>query len=302
MKQNTKTAALFSIAALATAVFTAGFLSCASLGDVVKEPKITFSSVDITAVNFEGISLLAKVRIENPNRIEIPFPQTHWELFVDRNSFVRGTIDNGRPIAARQATVVDVPFSLTYAGLFGTFNSLREADETEYRIQLGAEFDIPVLGKKRVDTGHTGRIPILKLPGITLQGIRLKNAARADLANPAVIARLGKLDFEVTLEVENRNAFPITIKQFEYDFRVNNTPWTAGTIARPPRLPRRGRAVIPLSVTLNSTRVASSLARMIAGGTLLDYQCSGGIALSGDLPGFADVLLPINLGGTVSVQ
>ena len=49
--------------------------TCESLPGVVSEPAISFDSVSLTGLDFNGIDMIALVRVKNDNAFSIPFPQ-----------------------------------------------------------------------------------------------------------------------------------------------------------------------------------------------------------------------------------
>jgi LEA14-like dessication related protein len=187
------------------------FSSCATVETILQEPVVSLHSVDITSITFNGTQLLCKVQIENPNPFDIPFPEVGWEFFINANSFVNGVIRNNQRLRARDTTLVEVPVNLDYLNIFNTFSSLRDRNNADYKVALAVKFAIPVLGDKVWNLEHVGNIPMLQIPRVNSPSMRI---VRTDLT---------MVEFAVTVNVENPNAFQLPAPKINFDYRVNNT-------------------------------------------------------------------------------
>ena len=280
----------------ALAVLAALVLSCASLSKIISEPKISFDSVKFTGLNFTGINMLAKVKIQNDNPISIPFPEINWKLFVIDNSFLDGVIKNNNKIAANASTMVDVPFTINYEGLYKTISGLISSDEAPFRLDLAALFNIPVLGTKTLNTSFNGSIPLLKAPAISFSGVKFTTVS------------LSKVEFVLTWLVDNKNAFAVSLDKLDYNFTVNNTSWSRGAAERV-SLPARRATSVPITVSISSLSMVKDIFTMAAGGKSANYVCSGEAALTPlltqNFPGLEDVAalhLPFNYSGTAKLK
>jgi LEA14-like dessication related protein len=259
--------------------------ACASLGSVFREPSLSLTSVEITGLDFRGADLVCHVDVENPNPFTIPFPRIDWEFFVNANSFVSGAAGGDEPLRARQHTAVEVPVSVTWEGLYNTFQSLRDTGDAEYRIDLAATFDIPVIGGKTWNLSHSGRIPLPKIPAVAFRGIRVKTLS------------LSGIEFELSLEVENSNGFAMKVEELAYRFTVNNTPWVQGGIPPGTLLEAGKKTVVPVTFTLNALSMVTEITGIITRGTEVTYDCGGGMKLAGDFPGLGILDLPFGFSG-----
>jgi LEA14-like dessication related protein len=140
------------------------FISCQSFNSIIKDPKASFKSVDIAGVNLRGVDLIARVNIENPNGFSIPMPDIDWELFINKNSFTQGLVKNdNKTIAKNGITTIDVPISVNYEKLYGTFTSLLNKlgqKETTYDLAMKLNFAIPVIENIVYRLDYTGVLPL----------------------------------------------------------------------------------------------------------------------------------------------
>jgi LEA14-like dessication related protein len=278
------------VLAAAALVCALALTTCQTLGAVFKEPRFSLHSMNLTGISFTGLDLLCKVNVENPNPIDIPFPEINWELFVNTNSFIKGIIKNNNAIKSRNTTVVDIPLRMTYAELVNAVRSLRDAKEADYLISLGAKFNLPVLGGKIFHLKHEGTFPVLKVPSLSFRGINVQNIS------------VNRLDFELNWEVENRNSFALDVKELAYGFAVNNSRWASGTVPGAPRVPPDTKVLIPLRFSINTLTMVKDITEIIARGTDVAYACGGNLNLGGGLPLLGDLKIPFNFTGTTKLR
>jgi LEA14-like dessication related protein len=210
--------------------------ACASLSSLFKEPALSLKSVDIAGIDFTGADLVCHVNVDNPNSFTIPFPRIDWEFFINANSFVSGAVSNSESIKARQTTVVDVPVSVTWEGLYNTFRSLRDTEEADFRVDMAATFDIPVIGDKTWNFTAGGKLPVLRPPKISAPSFRI-----------------GAIDFSgvelvFSVKVENPNKFDLPFPEMEYSYAVNKNSFVKSSVAGAAVL--AAASVTPVDITL----------------------------------------------------
>jgi LEA14-like dessication related protein len=264
-----------------------GFSTCQSLGlgSVIREPVFAVSSVDLAAITFTGVDMIGKVMVNNPNAFSIPFPELDWELFINTNSFIKGTIKNDTVIAAQNITTVDVPINVSYEGIYNSFRSIKNTQEAVYVFAMDAKFTIPILGERTYHFEVPGELPLVKVPVIEFKGISLKALT------------IQKAELELVWEVENQNNFSLTIDEFNFELAVNQSPWAKGNVQNSPVVRGKGKVLIPLTVSLNSLNMLREITNITIRRSDFTYTCNGAMGFSGDLPGLRGISLPYNFNG-----
>ena len=263
--------------------------TCQTLSSVFREPVLSLHSVELANINFTSVTVLCKVNVENPNAITVPFPDIDWEFYINANSFIRGKIDAGQSIRARSTTVVDVPVSIDYPGIYNTFSSLKNSNQADYKIALAFKFALPIIGDKVWNFEHEGNFPLPKVPSISFKGISLKNLS------------LTKIDFDIVWEIENNNIFAMSVKDLSYNLTVNNTRWTDGRVNNSPQIAAGRKTEIPLTISINALSMVRDITEIITRGTNVAYQCGGNVSLGADLPGL-DFNTPFNFSGSTRLR
>ena len=203
---------------LSSIVITVCICSCASLG-IIQEPRVSIRSVDLANISIEGIDMVCRLNVENPNLFDIPFPEIDWKLFINSNSFINGILKNNTKLGSNRTVTIDVPFSVTFAGLYGTFASLLESSEAAYQIALGIKFPLPVIEEKTFNLDFSGNIPLFKFPDIQLGSL---NTAKIDFTG---------VEQELVINITNPNSFPIPFPEFDWVYAIQGSPLLRGGIA-----------------------------------------------------------------------
>jgi LEA14-like dessication related protein len=266
------------------------FTNCQSLRDLVQEPKVSLNRVDIARISLSGVDLVVRLDVENPNAISIPLPKIDWELFINTASFVRGSVKENQTIRGREKTTLDIPVSVTYDGLYNSIRSLVDLKEAAYEIALDVSFPLPIIADKVYHLDFAGVIPLLRRPDISFQGITRRSGG------------LGSMEFTLNWEVDNSNSFGFDIREFNYNFSVNNSQWAQGRIDNPPKIRANGKTVIPLTISISALSIVTELAGIISRGSPVTYSCTGNMSLSGELPGLDRLELPLNLQGNTQIR
>ncbi|MDR1239111.1 MAG: LEA type 2 family protein [Treponema sp.] len=256
----------------------------------MREPALSIHSVEVAGISFTGVNLLCRVNVENPNPFDVPVPELEWELFVQDHSFAAGTVKSAGPVKARKTSVVEIPVNLSYEGLYNSAASLGNAGEAAYRIALGAKIPLPVFGDQVWRLEHSGALPLVRMPSLGFRGISVKNIS------------LDRLEFELTWEIENNNAFALNLKGLDYVLMVNNSQWGAARMPGELVLEPGKKTAASLSLSISALNMVREITGLIARGADLVFACSGAARLGGGLPGLDDIEIPFNFNGTAKLR
>jgi len=273
-----------TIAVLYTALT---FTTCQSLKGAFQEPKVSIQSVDFANININGVNLLCKVAVQNPNAFEIPFPQTDWQVFIRANSFTSGTFKKDSKIKARNTTIVEVPVNISYMDVLNNFKSLKGSQNTGYKVALAVNFLFPVVGEKIYNLEYEGVLPLPQLPRFNKSVVTVE---KRDLT---------RIELLVTVNVENPNVFELPSPKIIYDYVLNRNSFIKGVVENRGPLP-------PSSTTPVSFRMVVTLADLIRSfaslalakevTSLLNLSCDLGI------PFFSGELFKLDIPGILQLR
>ena len=174
-------------------------------------PAVSFVSSELADISYNGVQLLSKVQIENPNGIEIPFPKIVWKIFLDGNFFIDGIIENNQHIKPRETTIVEVPVTLNYLEVFDSFGTLKGKSQVDCKITLAVNFPIPVIGDETWNFEHEGNIPLLQEAMFTSP---IMEVLKVDATT---------VELYVSVNVENPNVFELPEPRLNFDYKVYDT-------------------------------------------------------------------------------
>ena len=193
------------------------FSACKTINAVLQEPIVSLHSVEMAKIDFNGAELLCKIQIDNPNPINIPFPEIGWELFLNNNSFINGVFKNNQRIKAQGTTLIDVPVRFNHIDVFKTFQSLMGNKQSAYKIALNPKITLPVIGDKTWHFEHSGNIPLLQILTLRAPSMRVESMD------------LTKAEILVTANVDNPNSFDFPPVKISYDYMVNRNSFIKGS-------------------------------------------------------------------------
>jgi len=261
--------------------------ACETLISALDEPIVSLHSVELTGVNFNGAQLLCKVQIENPNGFDIPFPEIGWELFLNANSLINGTIRNNQRLRARNTTIVEVPVRVEYLEAFNAITSLKGRNAANYKVALAVKFPIPVIGDKVWRLEHEGSLPLPQIPRLTAPAIRFE---RMDLSGTTVV---------FTVNVQNPNPFELPSPRINFDFQVNRTSVVNSTTTADPLRPN---STTPVSMRF--TVYQADLVRVLAANLLTagSIACNLNVSFDFGIPAFGSDPVTLQVPGTLPLR
>jgi LEA14-like dessication related protein len=155
-------------------------------------------------------------------------------------------------------------------------------------VSCGLSFDLPVAGRTRIPVRHTGSLPLVKLPRVTLNGLRVKDLS------------LMGATVEIVLGVDNPNAFDLALKRVDYALDINGASWATGRTQRTDSVARKQRGELRIPVTLDFLRIGSGIYDIVSGSSQVSYKLSGSLDVGTSLPLLRQAIVPIS--GTGSIR
>lgn len=277
-------------------LFLSAFLvtvSCSTLRDAadVREPNVSFQSMSIDRITFEGVTLLFDFEVDNPNRFGVSAEQYNYEFFINDRSFITGVQEDPLQIGRESSHTIQVPVALTFSEVYETFGSMARQDSMSYALSAEVEFDMPVIGRRKVPVQATGEIPVPKMPRITVGDFNVNEIS------------LNGADVEVEFNVMNPNPFSITFANAAYELTVNGREWVDTTLGETVRVEGSERRTIKIPIRLNSSQLGSAMFDIMSGNTTFNYDLKGSADITADLEGFRGwQTFPFDLSGRYTMD
>jgi LEA14-like dessication related protein len=274
-------------AAAAVVLMLTGCSSLGPLAAVIRPPAVRVAAVEITGASFEGLTLRFDLEVTNPNGVGIQLAGLDYDLQIDGSSFLKGETDQPLAIAPRGRSTLPLPLQLRFDELLRSLGSLADREESSYRLEAGLSFQLPVLGRVRVPVRREGTVPVIRLPRIAVQSLRLRNLS------------LQRASLTLGLQIENPNGFLLSLEALEYRFRVAGQDWASGATRGGLRIADRATGLLELPLELDFAAVGQSVYRVLVGSAPLRYGFSGAVSFATSLPLLPAATLPVNLEGEI---
>ena len=151
--------------ALALLVFGLG---CSSIGSL--EPmEVTLTDLEVTEVTVFETSLLAKLRITNPNPDSITIDGASFKLYIEDKKVGTGTTKESFALDRLDSSVIDVRFHINNASALLRLKEIFEDNEFSYGVR-GALFTEGAFGTKKIRIEKTGRLDLKNVNPIEIKG------------------------------------------------------------------------------------------------------------------------------------
>jgi LEA14-like dessication related protein len=137
-----------------TAAVTAAALAVSACSGAVRRPEIELEGVTLGSVGFSGGTLVANIRVHNPNRFTLRAQNLRYQLFLRKNAaatadsawtrFADGVYPDTLTVHAGQTRTFGIPISFSFGQLAGAGRSLMDYGRVDYRAEGTVDVRTPV--------------------------------------------------------------------------------------------------------------------------------------------------------------
>ncbi|MBO6793799.1 MAG: LEA type 2 family protein [Balneolaceae bacterium] len=265
--------------------------SCNTLKEIVsaEKPQLSVQDFKIDQLSLSNIDLLFDIKIDNPNPLSVSINNYDYSLVIADQQFVSGTQSLQTTVAASSSNIVQIPVSFGYQELYDTFKQISDQEETEFTFEGMIAVDVPILGLLEIPYSQTGKLPVVKRPGIRVSKMRVKSISISKIA----------LDFD--FEIENPNAFDIELSNFSYDLAINRLDAITGSISEQVGIGSKSSNTITIPLEINVLQAGMGFYRAISNKEPIDVNFSGSTTLGTDLPYFKASTFNFDRSGSVDL-
>jgi len=125
-------------------------------------PRIRTPSMRMENANTTRAEIIVTINVENPNPFELPMPRIEYDYQLNKNSFIKGNLENEGVLAANKTTPVTFKLVVTYADLFRSFTSLLNSFQVNSLLVITCDFGLPSLGSEPQRFEVSGTLPVLR--------------------------------------------------------------------------------------------------------------------------------------------
>ncbi len=271
---------------LSLVLLLAAASGCAGLKDLAraafKEPKLTFRSASLDALDLEGATVGFRFDLENPNGFGVDLARVGYGIDAEGTRVASGELPGGLAVPANGTSPVTFPVRVRFADVPGIVSLLGAGrDDVAYRLSGVVGVKTPV-GVIDVPLSHEGRLKLPDLPRFAIEGISVRSVS------------LSSVGVDVRVRVRNPNGFPIPAGKIDYALAIGGAPVAKAEGARLAPVASGATSVVDIPVRIDLASAGRAATDLVRGGEL-----------QVDLTGAADVAglpVPLELHGRVPAR
>ena len=271
------------------AVTLFAFPGCAGFEGLIQEPEARIASVDFIRIDFESVSLVVNVEIDNPNPLGLSLSAYDYGLEAWDSTVIEGRRDDSVTLKAGGVSRLPIPVILDFTDLLSVGGSVLSADSVPLGIRLGLEVDIPYMAAVRLDLSGSVELPIPRPPLVIPRSIRVDHVG------------FGGAEITLLSDIENPNAFPLEIRSLEGRLSVAGSSWGEVSMKEAVRLTSESRSSIAIAIGVDFGEVGRSAWTLLTGAGRADVKLDGAMDVDVDLPGFDGSGIPWDADAKVSI-
>jgi LEA14-like dessication related protein len=239
----------------------------------VERPRVALQGARVESLGFSGLELVFDCRIENPNPFPLSVVKVRYALALEGRTAARGTaatpvlIAPGLPDGAGLGSFA-VPVSVRFADVPAYGPLLARDRDAEYALTGDVTFHTPA-GDVSVPLSQTGRLGMPRAPKIHVGGVRLAKASPR------------KVRLELSVAVENPNAFPIPAGRIHYALFLSGKEVAKTDLVIAEPIAGGGNAAFPGSIEVSVLKAGTAAARLLIPFTSLDANVRGEAVFGG---------------------
>lgn len=264
----------------------AALAACADLRDIARaafqQPKLTFRSASLEALDLEGATVAFRFDVENPNTIGVDLARVAWGIEVEGTRIAAGEMPGGLKIPARAAAPVTFPVRVRFRDVPGIVNLLGGGrDSIRYRLTGALGIRTP-LGVVDLPLSHDDALRLPDLPHFAIDGLSVRSVSFTDVT------------VGVRLRVKNPNGFALPSGRVDCSLALAGSQVASAQSAPVSPVAGGASAVVEIPVRFDLASAGRAATSLVRGG---DVEVS--LAGTADLAG---IPLPVNLRASVPVR
>lgn len=234
---------------------------CTTLQDLIQRPTVKTVAVSVVGVDFETLKLRFDVGVENGSSGTLMIAGYDYDLHIEGRPFLNGMSDKEIELKARSVTTIPVPVEIPFSDLLKTLDSLKSRQDVAYDLAVALMINTG-LGHFRLPLQKQGRLPVLTLPQVRLQGVKMEALT------------LKGASLEVAVEIASSPHPAIALTNLTYALTLNEAKVAAGT-AEPEPAKGNGTQLVRIPVHLDVRSLRSILGSGSSGQERVTVKLTG---------------------------
>ncbi|KPA16800.1 secreted protein containing Water Stress and Hypersensitive response domain protein [Candidatus Magnetomorum sp. HK-1] len=255
----------------------------------IRAPELSVQKVNIANAGLEGMDLIMNIDVKNHYPIGISLPAFDYNFLINDHVFLKGENALNQSLSALSNNQVQVPVHINFMDLYQSLSALTNEDQAGYQLNGNIHFDVPILGRLQIPFEKKGQLPLLKMPKISVKGLRV------DSLNFTA----AKLSLDI--EMDNPNAFMMLLQNFSYKFSVDGLQWADGNLEKNINFDKHGKSNVSIPIALNFFEMGQTVFNVLKKRGSFPYEFDTQIKFKTDLPFLENVDIPLKKNGSIQL-
>jgi len=255
----------------------------------IKAPELSIQKVNIANAGLKEMDLILNIDVKNHYPIGIKLPAFDYNFLINDHVFLKGENALNQTLSALGNDQVQVPVRIHFMDLYQSLSALVNEDNAGYKLNGNIHFDVPILGRIQIPFEKKGQLPLLKMPKISVKGLKVKS----------LNFTAAKLSLDI--ELDNPNAFMMLLQNFSYNFSVDGLQWADGNLEKNISFDKHGKSNVSIPISLNFFEMGQTVFNVLNKKGSFPYEFDTQIKFKTDLPFLENVDIPLKKSGSIQL-
>lgn len=208
-------------------------------------PKIHVANMSITDIDEDKIRMTSTTVLENNIPATIVIDSLNYEVYIEDTKIIESAYPKQLTLKKSDSTQVTLPLEVSSGKMKTLLQQFEEEnrDSVLYTIKANFKTKLPVAGQRSFDINVSKRMPAPREIKVKPEGIDIKKLGLDESA------------MEMAVTVENKNAFPITLKDATYTVSVENDFEAEGMLEKKVEIPANGSETVSMLMKIKTAKV-----------------------------------------------
>lgn len=210
------------------------------------KPELSVASLDITNITEDKMSATSKVVLRNNLPIEVKTNRLSYVIYIDSVKIIEDSYSKPITIRSSDTTAIRLPMEIMFRKLTAVMKRFenKKIDSADYAVKATFEADVPIAGERNFTMNFSKKLPALRLLKAKMGNIDLGKLG------------LKESSLDITVNVENPNAFPIKLKEGKYSFSMDNDKNVMdGVMQKVVNIPARSTTPVSMHVDMKTMKM-----------------------------------------------
>jgi len=210
------------------------------------KPQLSIASLNITDIDEDKISATSNIILRNNLPVEVKTKRLDYVIYIDSAKVIEDSYSKPITIHSSDTTAIRLPMEIMFRKMTAVLKRFenKNIDSADYTMKATFQVDVPIAGERNFTMNFSKRLPAL----------RLLKAKMGDID----ISKLGlqESSVDMTMNVQNPNAFPIKMKDGKYKFSLDNDQnIMEGVMQKVVDIPAHGSAPVAMHVDMKTMKI-----------------------------------------------